>query len=312
VLGPKSKERQSKTKLLAGAVKEAFRGAKRKVEQVLGGDHGQDEPAAPKKRVKYDHKTFVNNMKKQFSRSVAPAVAPPNLNTTQLHKDQRAKRAAERAAREEAESLAKEKEEDAEDEADVEEPIKAKKSESRSSMSTSIAISDLPRPYRKKSRKSALPTSPKRTSMSPAKIVSSLKGRVKITKSVVSSTPRVRRVTSQTSLLKSSGSASSSAEPKSMRQSRISFGLGGIGFNVSPKMRRAPEDNEDADLSESKAKGPKIPKRESSLKAYTTNARPSTAKSLARNVSKVAATAKLGVQGDKAIQETIRTVSGTN
>jgi hypothetical protein len=271
-----------------------MQGVKRKVERMIGGD--DDEPVAEKKRVKISAKEVVNKIRKQISTS-APAVAVPDPKVAQANKDQRAKRAAERLAREQAEREAAEADdEDADAGAGAEEEM-PRKTERRRSMSTTIQVSDLPRTTSK-------------ASASPAKRMSSVKKRVADTlKAAVSSTP-APRTTSQTPLLKSSSSSSASADPKSMRQSRLSFGPASFGFNVSPKKGAvangddAEEDDEDA------SSGPTIPKRKSSLKADTSKQRPSTAKSLVKGVSKVAAAAKVGVQGDKAIRKTIRAVSG--
>jgi hypothetical protein len=281
---------------------------------MVGGDDSENRPAKAEKRVRIGPQEIINKMKKQISSTAAAAVAPLDSRAAQLLKDQRAKRAAERAAREEAERLAKET--DWED-ANPEEPAKEKRTARRRSMSTTISVSDLPRASPRKARHSTGLTSSKRKSAPPAKMVSSLKNRLQGTvKAALSSATPTPRMSSQTALLKPAAS-SSSTDPKSMRQSRISFGGRGIGFNVSPKRRSAPEDEEDrAKASEDAGKGPKIPKRGSSLKAGASNnnknnnARPSTAKSLAKGVSKAAAAAKLGVQGDKAIRKTIRAVSG--
>jgi hypothetical protein len=133
--------------------------------------------------------------------------------------------------------------------------------------------------------------------------MSSIKKRVEDgVKSIMSATTESPRITSQTPLLKSS-SSSGSAQVKEKRQSRIGFGPAGFGFHVSPKKVVVAEEEEDA------SSGPVIPKRGSSLKA-TSNARPSTAKSVLKGVSKVASAAKIGVQGDRAIRKTIRAVSG--
>jgi histone-lysine N-methyltransferase ASH1L len=300
VLGPRPKERQSKAKQLAGAVKGAMRGAKRKLQDLFARDEdSEDGPSTPKKRSRTGPKDLVSKLSRQISSAMADAVAAPDPGAAQLNKDLRAKRAAERAAREEFERIAKEKE----NSPAVEKPVKAKKKERRTS--TTISVSDLPRPSPRKARRSVLSVSPRRSSVSPAKKVASMKNRVTNTlKAAVSLTPAPRS-NSQTSLLKSSSSTSVVGQ-KSARQSRLSFGPTGFGLKMSPKRH-----DEIADASGSISKAPAIPKRNSSLKAGTTNARPNTAKSLAKGASKVVATVKLGMQGDSAIRKTIRAVSGT-
>jgi hypothetical protein len=281
--------------MLAGAVKGAIQGMKRKIERVIGGE--DDGATNEKKRVKFGAKEVTNRLKKTVtSSSAAPAVAMPDPKVAQANKDQRAKRAAERLAREQAEREADE----ADDEVVVED-LKPKRGERRRSTSVSLHVSDIPRSTSKKSA-------------SPAKRMSSVKKRVAgmadTAKAIMSSTPAAApRTISQTPLLKPSGSSSTSAGPKSMRQSRLSFGPTNFGFNVSPK-KRAITNGEDEDAGEDASAGPVIPKRKSSLKADTSRARPTTAQSIARGVSKAAAAAKVGFQGDKAIRKTIRAVSG--
>ena len=292
ILGPKPKDRQSKAKQIAGAVKGAIQGVKRKVEQMIHGD--DEEPAVEKKRVKIGPKEVVNKIRKQIgSGSGAPAVAKPDPNIAKANKDKRAQRAAERLAREQAE---REEEAEAEAGAEVDSEVEAapSKSQKRRSVSTTIQVFDLPR---SNSRKSA----------SPAKRMSSMKKRVEdAVKSAVSGTPAASaRTTSQTPLLKPSTSSATSTDTKSMRQSRLSFGPVGFSYNVSPKKSSAEED-EDADASS----GPAIPKRKSSLKASTSTARPSTAKSIVKGASKIAKAATVGVQGEKGIRKTVRAVSG--
>lgn len=269
---------------------------------MIGGDH-EDEPKVQKKRVKIDPKEMVNKFKKQIGSSSVDAVAKPDPKVAQANKDKRAQRAAERIAREQAERDA---EDESKDDVEVEvmevdepeaKPKKAVRKRS-SSFSAVLAVSDIPR---SNSRKSA----------SPAKRMNSIKQRavdtVKTVVAAASSTP-APRTTSATPLLKSSSSASASAPPKSMKQSRLSFGTGSFGFNVSPKKKpAADEDGEDAEA------GPAIPKRGSSLKKAASGsdkARSGGAKSVLKGVSKVAAAAKVGAGGDKAIRKTIRTVSG--
>ena len=89
-----------------------------------------------------------------------------------------------------------------------------------------------------------------------------------------------------------------------MRQSKLSFGPVGFGFNVSPK-KAATSSDDDEDASNA----PVIPKRKSSLKANTSG-KSSTAKSIVKGASKVAAVAKAGMQGEKGVRKTVRAVSG--
>lgn len=273
---------------------------KRKVNQMVGGED-DSKSAKPKKRVKIGPKEILNKVRKQISNATAPAVAPVDPSAAQLLKDQRAKRAAERAAKEEAERVTKK-----ENVSDVEGT--PRKTQRRRSMSTTLAVSDLPRTSSKASRKSTGMIPSKRASASPAKKMSALKNRVQ-----GSPMKGGRRTSSQTPLLKQSAAAPPSAEPKTMKQSRLSFGFGGIGFNVSPKKQSTSEDDaNENDEALDLTHGLQVPKRSSSLKVGSSIARPSTAKSLAKSVTKVAATAKLGVKGDKAVRKTIRAVSGAD
>lgn len=295
VLGPKPKDRPSKAKQLAGAVKGAIQGVKRKVEQMINRDDEEDEPVIEKKRVK-----IANEVMSKVRRQLGSGREPRGTVEAIRHNEKRRqKRAAEKLARQQAKHEAAGEvedegraEDDAEGGAEAEE-AKPDKSETRFT-STTLAVSDLPR-------------SNSRRSASPAKRMSSIKKRVEDgVKSVMSATTAPPRTTSQTPLLKPSTSFGY-GRSKEKRQSRIGFGPAGFSFHMSPQKVVAAKDEDEAE--EEASGGPVIPKRGSSLKA-TSNARPSTAKSVLKGVSKVASAARVGVQGDRAIRKTIRAVSG--
>lgn len=289
VLGPKpTKESSKAAKSAAAAASNLVKGVKRKLKEVFGDDesHTDDEDHAPKrKRILPDPKALLKKATKQLTNL---ANATTSLSTAE-HETQTQSRA-DRAERRSLSTTITVK---------SQAEIKLSKKHSR----TSVKVTSIAKAHRQSKSEDLSLTRSK--SVSPKKVLRDVVNKIED-----SSSQALQPATTKSNLESledrdsQSGSTTQLLPKKALKQSKLSFGSGNLGFEDPDEMEidELEETELEDELEDAKTKSKKGGRSFASVRS-------SAVRSM-KGPQRAAAMMKMGLKGNEAVRKTIRQVSG--
>lgn len=263
------------------------KGVKRKLKEVFGDDDiaGEDDHSTKRKRVLPDPKALLKKATKQLTNITTGSSASTSTKLDETQNESRAKRAARRSSS--TVTLSSQTE------------IKLSKTHSRST----VRVSSVMKTSRQSVTEDLSLSRSNSKSVSPKKMLQNVVNKIKD-----SSSKALQPITGKSNLktLEDHNSSSSTSQllpKKQLKQSKLSFGGGGLGFEDPDTMDVNEEENAEQEDIETK------PKEKKGGRSFAASVRSSAVRSV-KGPQRAAAMMRIGLRGNEAVRKTIRQVSG--